>query len=182
MPLLAVLAMVSTAAPGGAKLTEALAAFHALTAEQVEAKPVAEVPSGKGWAKVDASEAVISPSHRTTLLVSAHEFYVEYGKTTHASAKAFGPFKIGEPCGDHLCAEGQVCCNQSCGICTPPGGVCIKEVCAKKVGIACGDKRCPDGEVCCNVSCGICDASFDRCYQLGATHLNCTKRAADAGT
>lgn len=32
-------------------------------------------------------------------------------------------------CGSVMCAAGQVCCNSSCGICTPPGGVCIQIAC-----------------------------------------------------
>jgi len=28
-------------------------------------------------------------------------------------------------CGPTVCPAGQVCCNASCGICTPPGGACI---------------------------------------------------------
>jgi eight-cysteine-cluster-containing protein len=35
----------------------------------------------------------------------------------------------GTPCGPATCAPGDVCCNASCGICTPPGGVCIQVVC-----------------------------------------------------
>jgi hypothetical protein len=34
-----------------------------------------------------------------------------------------------EACGDSYCAEGLVCCNASCGICTEPGGVCIQIAC-----------------------------------------------------
>ncbi len=34
-----------------------------------------------------------------------------------------------ETCGDVTCVPGEVCCNESCGICTPPGGVCIQTVC-----------------------------------------------------
>jgi hypothetical protein len=33
------------------------------------------------------------------------------------------------PCGPTTCAAGQVCCNKSCGICTPPGGFCTQQVC-----------------------------------------------------
>jgi len=33
------------------------------------------------------------------------------------------------PCGDATCPAGQVCCNASCGICTPPGGACIQIAC-----------------------------------------------------
>ena len=32
-------------------------------------------------------------------------------------------------CGNATCAGGQVCCNASCGICTPPGGVCTQQIC-----------------------------------------------------
>jgi hypothetical protein len=35
----------------------------------------------------------------------------------------------GEPCGKVTCAAGTVCCNASCGICTPPGGSCTKQFC-----------------------------------------------------
>jgi len=36
----------------------------------------------------------------------------------------------GEACGPTVCPSGEVCCNASCGICTPPGGVCIQIACA----------------------------------------------------
>ncbi len=32
-------------------------------------------------------------------------------------------------CGSSTCAEGTVCCNSSCGICTPPGFACIQIAC-----------------------------------------------------
>ena len=35
----------------------------------------------------------------------------------------------GEPCGDKVCGAGMVCCNASCGICTPPDGACIQIAC-----------------------------------------------------
>lgn len=35
----------------------------------------------------------------------------------------------GEPCGETTCGEGLVCCNDSCGICTPPGDACITLEC-----------------------------------------------------
>ena len=36
----------------------------------------------------------------------------------------------GVACGKARCAVGDVCCNASCGICTPPGGVCTQQVCS----------------------------------------------------
>lgn len=35
----------------------------------------------------------------------------------------------GRPCGPSVCGPGEVCCNESCGICTPPGGSCIEIYC-----------------------------------------------------
>ena len=35
----------------------------------------------------------------------------------------------GPRCGATVCGQGMVCCNESCGICTPPGGVCIQIAC-----------------------------------------------------
>lgn len=35
----------------------------------------------------------------------------------------------GRPCGPTTCDPGQVCCNESCGICTPPGGFCTQQIC-----------------------------------------------------
>lgn len=32
-------------------------------------------------------------------------------------------------CGPNFCADGQVCCNSSCGLCAPPGGACILPDC-----------------------------------------------------
>jgi hypothetical protein len=45
------------------------------------------------------------------------------GNGSHRSGSA------GESCGPKTCAGGEVCCNQSCGICTPPGGACIQTFC-----------------------------------------------------
>ncbi|KAK0658088.1 hypothetical protein B0T16DRAFT_402983 [Cercophora newfieldiana] len=37
----------------------------------------------------------------------------------------------GPKCGSNVCDAGDVCCNESCGICTPPGGACIALYCGK---------------------------------------------------
>ncbi len=39
------------------------------------------------------------------------------------------PDKGGEKCGTSTCGKGEVCCNASCGICTPPDGACIQIAC-----------------------------------------------------
>ena len=35
----------------------------------------------------------------------------------------------GEACGSRTCGAGEVCCNASCGICTPPDGFCTQQAC-----------------------------------------------------
>jgi hypothetical protein len=47
--------------------------------------------------------------------------------TEPAPGKGLGP-----KCGGGRCDAGNVCCNDSCGICTPPGGACIQLFCGKK--------------------------------------------------
>lgn len=37
----------------------------------------------------------------------------------------------GQACGNGFCPAGQVCCNSSCGICTPPDGVCTQQFCGE---------------------------------------------------
>jgi hypothetical protein len=39
------------------------------------------------------------------------------------------PKPAGEACGKVTCAAGEVCCNASCGICTPPNGGCVQLFC-----------------------------------------------------
>ena len=44
-------------------------------------------------------------------------------------AAAPPPPPSGEACGSVTCASGDVCCNASCGICTPPGFFCTQQAC-----------------------------------------------------
>lgn len=39
------------------------------------------------------------------------------------------PSVQGEPCKDKVCAQGEFCCNASCGICAPKGGACTQQMC-----------------------------------------------------
>ena len=46
-------------------------------------------------------------------------------------------------CGPTKCPVGEVCCNPSCGVCTPPGGGCAGIVCdAPKYHYTCGQRIC----------------------------------------
>jgi len=54
-----------------------------------------------------------------------------------------------QQCGSTTCGEGTVCCNASCGICTPPGRVCIQIACdPATVGNTCAATTCLVGETC----------------------------------
>ena len=60
----------------------------------------------------------------------------ECPKGQHCTAPADAPYctddegdGAGETCGSVICAEGKVCCNASCSICTPPDGACTQQIC-----------------------------------------------------
>lgn len=75
----------------------------------------------------------------------------------------------GQPCGKNVCDPGMVCCNESCGICTPPGGACIQLACEDDAPPPerqrCGKTVCEAGMVCCNASCGVCTPPGGACTQ-----------------
>jgi hypothetical protein len=49
---------------------------------------------------------------------------------TYATTGLPLPPAEGVQCGENVCDAGEVCCNPSCGICTPPNGACIMIFCA----------------------------------------------------
>jgi len=67
-------------------------------------------------------------------------------------------------CGPTVCTNGQQCCNESCGICTAPGGFCTQEFCAPAAK-KCGKTECAAGLECCNASCGVCVSPGGSCTQ-----------------
>jgi hypothetical protein len=71
---------------------------------------------------------------------------------------------VGEPCGAATCGHGEYCCNASCGICAPRGGVCTQQYCS--AGEVCGMTMCGADEFCCNASCGICAPLGGMCIQV----------------
>ncbi|HTO96564.1 MAG TPA: hypothetical protein VMK66_05915 [Myxococcales bacterium] len=82
------------------------AAWQALGSAAVQAHPAAALPAGVEFERIDVSERMRSASfgHTTTLLVplaradagtgAARQFWVEYGKSTNAPARLFGPFPV----------------------------------------------------------------------------------------
>lgn len=87
-------------------------------------------------------------------------------------------------CGDNTCLSGEFCCNPSCGICAPEGGVCTQEICNPACssdadcdpgracldgycfeGERCGDNFCSAGSQCCNALEGICVMPGEVCAQ-----------------
>ncbi|GAB1317922.1 hypothetical protein MFIFM68171_08132 [Madurella fahalii] len=80
------------------------------------------------------------------------------------------PIPGGTPCGSNVCAKGLVCCNESCGTCTKPGGKCLDVMCPKaekrqeipRPG-ECGPNRCRPNQRCCDPLCGHCTFPFEIC-------------------
>lgn len=67
------------------------------------------------------------------------------------------------PCGANTCAQGEYCCNESCGVCAAIGDACDAVLCTQ-CGNAPGDPTCPpnaiceDGrcaEICVEADCGV---------------------------
>lgn len=73
----------------------------------------------------------------------------------------------GVRCGPTTCAAGLVCCNESCGICTEPGGGCIDLFCADAGTSMCGETTCAPGQTCC----AGCPGSADFCVSGAACPL-----------
>ena len=125
--------------------------------------------------------------------------YCEYGlrrdPTTGCEICECNPPPGNVVCGPVTCAEGEVCCNESCGICTPPGQACTQQLCGPACPpltcllyceyglkrdangceicecnpppevVVCGPVTCAAGQVCCNESCGICTLPGEACTQ-----------------
>ena len=71
----------------------------------------------------------------------------------------------GPRCGNHFCPQGEVCCNESCGICTPPGGFCTMQYC-EPIG-----RRC-DSDADCRLFADYCTGCD--CRALLTTELDPT--------
>jgi hypothetical protein len=111
-----------------------------------------------------------------TTLACGGTFFDEALGQHEGEAKGKPKKKPGAQCGAATCAVGEVCCNPSCGICTPPDGACIQMECGDleplpPVGEVCGDAVCGEGLVCCNASCGICAPPDGACTQQACEPL-----------
>jgi hypothetical protein len=81
------------------------AAYEKLGGAAIEAKPAAALPEGVEFARIDVTPRMRSTSfgHTTTLMVPVPpadagtppaRFWVQYGKSTNAPARLFGPFPL----------------------------------------------------------------------------------------
>ena len=75
--------------------------------------------------------------------------------------------KNGVQCGSNTCAEGEVCCNESCGICTKPGEGCIELFCQGDGG------KLPPYDPCDGKSCG------DPCSPCAPGDQDCSAPAVE---
>ena len=67
-------------------------------------------------------------------------------------------------CGANTCPTGEVCCNASCGICTPPGGFCTQQICGpvQCAPVTC-ELYCPNGFEKDANGCEICSCALSGC-------------------
>ena len=84
-----------------------------------------EVKGGKKCKSPTRSYVSHSPTE-----CQAVKFYCEAGVAFFDSCGCgCDTAPVGEPCGASTCGADEVCCNASCGICTPPGWFCTQQVC-----------------------------------------------------
>jgi hypothetical protein len=73
----------------------------------------------------------------------------------------------GLACGHNTCSVGEVCCNPSCGICSPLGSPCDDRACEPAItqpfSEVCGMATCNIGEICCDARCGACVGVGEDC-------------------
>jgi hypothetical protein len=67
----------------------------------------------------------------------------------------------GSPCGPSRCAAGQFCCNESCGLCAPRGGICLQRQCGSTTAAV---TECVDDSGCRAIS-SYCDGC--QCLPVG---------------
>jgi len=106
---------------------------------------------------------------------------------------------VGVSCGPNTCDVGQVCCNASCGTCTPPGGGCAAVECLGPIGVglcaaldATGEGPCEaelgftfDGSACraisgCSCVGADCAKLYDTAEACEAAFASCLDPAPEA--
>ena len=90
------------------------------------------------------------------------------GTATGAGGAGVGGAGAGVACGPKTCAVGQICCNASCGICTPPDGFCTQQLCNEGDAGATGTACKADGD--CRLFSDYCTGCD--CRALGANEKN----------
>jgi hypothetical protein len=67
----------------------------------------------------------------------------------------------GNPCGPSRCGVGEFCCNESCGLCAPRGGICLQRQCGATPQAL---TECTDDSACRAIS-SYCDGC--QCLAVG---------------
>ena len=155
--------------------------FEARVAEPVTTPPVAAAPTAPvaaaptapvGTTPMGAAAIPAAPDAGAPMADAPAAAAIATGAplaSASANASVAPPVAVpasGETCGNNVCGPGLVCCNASCGTCTPPGEKCSQLVCGMPVvpgSVACGPSTCNVGELCCNSSCGTCTKPGESC-------------------
>lgn len=88
-------------------------------------------------------------------------------------------------CGAATCPEGQICCNPSCGICTPPDGMCTQQFCDGPPSPSSDESSAAPTTTCDNVRCMAgthCEMIPVQCIKAPCPPVPECKPDADAGS
>lgn len=178
-PVLAPLPLLTARSPADIEPTPDVAerALAVRTGDPVSAPPVptatSTTPTTPATAGAVDAGAPSGPDAAVPRAEAASAVAIATGSAQPAPPAAGGTGAVaaavpqsGEQCGNNTCAPGLVCCNASCGTCTPPGEKCSQLVCGMPVvpsSVACGTSTCNVGELCCNPSCGTCTKPGEAC-------------------
>jgi hypothetical protein len=138
------------------------------TPEEPSESPLADDAPYDG-SLYDGSAPVIAEAAATAAATPAPALEPEPEQPVVAVAEAAPrpePPPPGASCGPATCPSDWECCNQSCGICTPPGRGCSHVVCGQSLSLAsapCGPSTCGNGTVCCDPACGKCISPDEKC-------------------
>jgi hypothetical protein len=137
----AALLLASCGLGGEANLGDDAAALHGESGPS-DYDPCAAAACGDSCTLCDPSDADCVETHDSK--------YCDRNGTCKAEVPKCA---AGEACGSVTCDAGEVCCNESCGVCTPPGGACTQQLCNSEGN---GNSEDPCAGKTCGEECSLC--------------------------
>ena len=117
-------------------------------------------PADSGGERVRRSEQAVIAADSSGSGGSAADGSTAWSSLDRVAHPAPGE-PTGSPCGPSRCAVGQFCCNESCGLCAPRGGICLQRQCGSTTSAV---TECVDDNGCRAIS-SYCDGC--QCLPVG---------------